>query len=623
MLFTQTTPAPFRAEPGLPVLVMLGSDDDAVFKELLAQASTGARVYVLVSPTWGTDVPIDPQLLHASKVLIRRIPELPASAIHTARGARLWLGGPWSLRLDDAQAAAFRQVFLRLFWHEATEEAWTAGGKQPRWRVAGERPFDVPEVSRNASVRLASDARLEMDKRGALVHLTGGSIPDVAPRKLWFPAGGDHHDGIAKLVQSESEVVWDDRGLPDMVVRDQGGEVLLPGTRARLRIMLTPGQTSDATRILEAQARWTFGVDLRIGESSLRSASFWLSGEKKARALETEQTIPIADVLATSLRTVPETAPTTWPVAQPLALSVRYRWTVVPPKLPAGTVEDPLVGQWRKVDEDWQSRIAQARQVLETAEENQGRIAKTLSRLASALLGFGRTHKGLLEHVAAMEKARPSSAGPSSAPAMLSELAKIEEQARKLQSDIDEAERKEQEDLEREKQQATWQARVDEAKGKLPMRRDELAEAEKRRESFDEELGTIDAEMKAADKDAKKDLYAQQQKLSDEVKRAKRDVNRLRGEISSLEEQAAEKFEFRPPANPAMRPKQTAGRFVPPTSNARPTSTVPDQALPEVGALRILKNQRYLVIKTWEELAAGEQAASRLSANLVAPENVL
>ena len=49
--------------------------------------------------------------------------------------------------------------------------------------------------------------------------------------------------------------------------------------------------------------------------------------------------------------------------------------------------------------------------------------------------------------------------------------------------------------------------------------------------------------------------------------------------------------------------------------------TVPEDALPEVGALRVVKGQRYLVIETWEELDRGEQEASRLSAKLVAQED--
>lgn len=606
------------------MLVMLGSNDDAVFKELLEQASAGARVYVLVSPAWDEGGRVDPQLLHASKVLIRRIPEVPSSAIQTANGSRLWLGGPWSLRLDDTQSAALRRVFLRLFWHDAIEEAWT-GGKQLLWRVAAERPFDVPDVSRNAPVRLVgSDARLEIDMRGALVHLTGGSLPDATPRKLWFPAGADHHNRLAKLVRDRAEVVWDDRGLPDFAIGANGAEVLLPGTRARMSVMLMPEQTADVTRILEAPARWNFGVDVRIGDPALRSAKFWLAGEKGARDIEAEQPIPVADVMANSLRTVPESSPATWRAAQPLALSVRYRWTVVPPKLPAGTVEDPLIVKWNKVDDEWRSRIGQVRQTLEIVEENQGRVAKMFSRLASALLGFGRTHKGLLEDVAAMEKQRPSAAGPSNALEMLSDLAKIEEQARKLQGDIDEAERKEREEQEREKQKGAHQTRVDDANREIPVKRKALTDAEEWVSALVEEQASLEDAMKAADKEeAKKDLYARKKKLTDDVTRAKKDVSRLRGEISSLEEQAAEKFDFRLPPNLAPRQKQgNAGRFVPTASTTRPESNVPNQALPEVGALRLHKNQRYLVIHNWEDLMQGEQAAERLEAMLVAPENV-
>jgi hypothetical protein len=56
-------------------------------------------------------------------------------------------------------------------------------------------------------------------------------------------------------------------------------------------------------------------------------------------------------------------------------------------------------------------------------------------------------------------------------------------------------------------------------------------------------------------------------------------------------------------------------------SSARPAANVPDEALPEAGTLRSHKGQRYLVVQTWDQLAAGEQTASRLAAKLVAPEN--
>jgi len=618
---TQTNVQPFRADNNTPVLVLLGANNDVVFKELLVHAASGARVYLIVSENWGKDNKIDPQLLHASKVLIRRIAEVPASAIITSSGARVWLGGPWSLRLSDEQAAALRQAFLRLFWHEGAEEAWT-GEKQLFWRVARDRPFDIPEPSRNAQVRVGSDVRLEMDKHNAFVHLMGGTLPNVIPRKLWFPAGSAHHEQLGKMVRKGTEVLWADRGLPDIVVNSQGAEIVLPGSRARMRIVLTREQASEAQRILETEAPWSFCVDVRLGDPALRTAMFWLPGEKNERGLEEQQSIHVPDVQANSLASVSETLPTNWPSPQPLALTVRYHWTVIPPKVPAGAAEDPLVTSWRKIDEEWTSRVNRVREELQNAEESQGRIGKVFSRLANALLGFRRTHKSLLDQVTNMGKQQPSLVGPSDALVLLSELVNLEERARTLQGEVDEAERKEREDLEREKQRAAWQAGVDEAKRDLSIKRGELVTQEKRVSDLVQEQNVADEAMKAADKDAKKDLYAQQKKIGDDTTRAKKDMNRLREQIRSLEERQAEQFEYRPSTNSPPRLVQTGGRFVPPPANKGSTIAVPNEALPEVGALRIHKNQRYLVIQQWEELAIGEQAAQRLSASLVASEDV-
>ena len=114
-------------EADAPVLVLLANQGEDPLPELLAHAGAGARVYVLVGPGWGKNQ-ADSQELQAKHVLIRRIPEVPASAVLVGREARLWIGGGFVLRLEAAQAEALRQNFLRLFWHEATEEAWSGGG---------------------------------------------------------------------------------------------------------------------------------------------------------------------------------------------------------------------------------------------------------------------------------------------------------------------------------------------------------------------------------------------------------------------------------------------------------------------------------------------------------------
>ncbi|MCL4211820.1 MAG: hypothetical protein KJZ68_14290, partial [Phycisphaerales bacterium] len=61
----------------MPVLVVLGNGDEDARATLLAHASAGVRVYALVGPEWGKNQN-DNQLLQAPRVLIRRIPEVPA-----------------------------------------------------------------------------------------------------------------------------------------------------------------------------------------------------------------------------------------------------------------------------------------------------------------------------------------------------------------------------------------------------------------------------------------------------------------------------------------------------------------------------------------------------------------
>lgn len=603
-----------------PVLAMIGRGNGDARAALLTSTSTNSRIYALVGPDWGKDQ-ADNQVLQTRSMLVRRLAEVPSSAIHFGTQAYLWIGARHVLHLERAQAEALRQVFLRLFWHDATEEMWS-GNPQFGWRPARERPFDVPDVSVSASVRWEpAAARLTGDPRGALMHVSSGLPPDAAPLRLWFPAGPAHHERLAKLALANVEVVWAERGLPDLLVNGGTSEVLLPGANGRLRLRLTAPQAARVTQLLEATPTWQFKTNVRLGEANHRTAHFWLAGESVARGLELEQCVEAPAVAATSLRAAPTTVPASMPTAQPLALAVRYQWTVVPPRVPTGAEEDALVGRWRKLNEDWTVRLARCRVALVAAEGDRGRIGRAFSRLVSAMLGFERTHGGLLARVSALEAQRPSAAGPSGAHALLTQLGEIEDAARKLQADLEEAERNARDDQEREKQQAAWQSRVDAANRDLPDRRKALTTAESRRVAIADDLRGIDESLESAEREAKKDLTANQRKLSDDLQRANNGVTRLRGEISALEQQAAELFEFRPSPAPAGRPAQPGGRFVPTASTARPTANVPDEALPEVGTLRSHKGKRYLVINNWEQLDVGEHAAERLSALLVAPED--
>lgn len=617
--------APRAADRGSPLLVMLPADGAAAWPELLTHAVMGERAYVLVPPTWGA-TPIDSRLLSAPKVLIRRVPDVPAAGIHRRSGARLWVGRstsstPWALTLDAAQSEAFRLLFLRLFWHHATHEAWT-GGKTITFRPAAERPFDVPELPDAAPVRLVeASARLE-HAADAYVHVNATPEKIAKARRLWVPAGSDNHERQARQVREGVEIVWDDLDLPDLAVGASGGTMLLAGDRARLRVALTPAQAADTTWVLQQPAPWSFRVDLRLGDHANRQTRIWLAGRDAAATVDPEQELDAGDVPAARLRGMADGVPPVWPSPGPLSLTVRYRWSVVPPRLPSGCEEDPLVGNWRKLDEEWATRVGRVRELLAAAEGRRGHVARAFSRLVGAMMGFERTHGGLLAQVAALEAERPSRSGPVGCATLLPRLVELEDQAAKLQGDIDEAERRARDEQEREEQHAAWQARVEAAKRELAERRTAVTDLEAKRRDLSGELSAIEEDLKAADKEARKDLTARQRRLSDDLGRANKDIKRIRGEAEDLEQRVAESFEFRPSKAPPTAPSQPGGRFVPAASSARRAPPAPDEALPEVGSLRRRKGERYLVIQSWEDLTAGEQAAERLAATLVAPEKV-
>ena len=610
---TEQVPAWGRTD-GVPVLVMLGADAEANTM-LVRHAANCARVYALVGPE--TDL----QGLHAPNVLARRVAEVPASAVYSSTDARAWIGGGISLKLDGQQAEALRQTFLRLFWHEATDEAWL-DRSQFVWRPARERPFDVPEVPALAAVRWEPPgAQLSVGLRGARVHLTGGEPPAIAPRQLWFKAGAEHHARLATLTRGGTEVIWGDLELPDLVLGDAFGEALLPGTRGRLRIRLTAAQSKEAVALLDVDAAWRVGADGCIGDPKLRRASFWLAGEASARAIEDEQIVDVSSMQATSLRDILVTDPSSVPPPQPLALSVRYRWPVVPPRIPVGSEEDQLVKRWRSLDDEWIKRLAAVRDALENSDGERSRLGTAFSRLLSGLLGFERTHKELLAAVTALGSERPSKAGPGAAPALLSRLDKLEDAAKKHQVDLDDAERKAREEQEQEKQRAEWAAQLDRAKRDAEQARKELAREEKRESELAEEANEIEARSKDATPEEKKDLDVKKRRNSDDRTLNEKALKKLRYDLRKREDEAARPFTFNAAKLETKGQQPQGKRFVPTSTGGRASNNVPDDALPEVGLLRTHKGQRYLVIDVWEHLDAGEQAATRLSAKLVARED--
>lgn len=598
-----------------PVLVMLGKEGEAARDWLISQSNSGVRVYALVGPEDG-GLAADSDIQNMPNLLIRRVPEVPASAIITKGGGVIWIGGGLSTRLDVAQSASLRHGFLRLFWHDATDESWAVSG-QLNWRKALGRPFDVPALPATGTIRLESHAsQITGNSRSDILHLQSGAPPEVPPRRLWFRAGPDHHERLSRLSEAGAEIIWNETGLPDIRIGDDSSEVLLPGKKARLRIILNNEQRAEMSSILDARASWRFHTTLRIGNPEFASSKFWLPGEAIPSDLIELQIIDVPDVVAPTVRETLSIEPASLPEPRPLALSVKYQWVTVPPSSPAGLVEDPLNDAWKNTDITWSGKIAAAKEILAASEANKSRIRGRFSRLISSMLGFDRTHSSLMVIITEIEPLVPSKAGPAESRKLFDKLKEIEDGVQKLQGDLDGAEQKAEEDEERERQQSAWKSKYDSAVAEIPKKQAELKNFETRKASLNEQQKLATEELTSADETTKKDLDAKSKKVSDELRRAENDVTRLKDELESLVMTSKSSFVYVKPAVNAPKVSKSGVRFSPSLAAATPVR-IPDEALPRVGRLGLFKKQRYLIIDQWSCLDEGEAEATRLSAKLV------
>ena len=611
-----------------PVLVMLASEHAAATGVLLHAADAGARVYVLAPPGWG-ESSADPGLAgrRKARVLVRRVPEVPASGVFSGGTAWLWLGplrtgpAPWRLGLDASQAAAFRQVFLRLFWHHAIDEAWT-GAAGLAFRAVGEGPFDVPEPPRAAPVQLLpGTTQLDTNRGGALVHLTAGEPPESGPKRLWFVPSGEHHLRLTGLLRNGCEIVAGELALPDLCVTSGAGRLLLPGESGRLALDLNAAQAADLGRVLVGEPAWRFGTQLRLGDhAGQRIVRFWLAGAAAAEQIQDEQALLIGDVHADSLRAALTLRPGSWPTPQPLALRARFSWRAMPPRLGAGSTDDPLIARWRELDGEYAARIIRVRDELTATEHDRGRVSKAFTRLMGAMLGFKRTQTELERTLDELERACPSAAGPRSAPDLLERVAQVEARVRELRGNLADQERKAALEDERTRQELEWKIAVESARREVDTRKRDLAAAQQRRPELLDELAALEVQQKETDPKQLRDLLARKKRGDDELVTLNKKIQRLSAELATHEQRRDAPFVFKPPTDTGPRASQSGARFVPAASATRSSDPVPGEALPEVGTLRVHKRQRYLVIERWEDLAAGESVAVQLQARLVAPE---
>lgn len=628
-LYHESTLPTRPATANAPVLVFLTEKTGKAFDSVIAHIISGERVYILVPDGWTP--PNQPELMKATNVFFRQIDAVPASAIITPQMSYLWLTKQWCLKLGHQQSLSLRQLFLRLFWHEATREAWIENNKII-WRSPADRPADIPMLRTDAHLRPEStNASWSTQLDSAIMLLNSNQrLPDAAPKELWLPPCGNRHEALTALVNQNTAIAWNDFDLPDLVIHNDqnNGEILLNTDNGKLRIRLTTEQSQEISNLLNYNAPWSFDVNIPLKTLDQPHTKAWLPGENTALSIIREQKIVEAAIQTKTLRQALNAEPTSWSSPQPLALNARYEWTTIPPTLPRQARPAALVTQWEATDKYWHEQLTILEQQLTRTHGNMSRIEKTFERLKGSILGFDRTRKNILNQIEELQARTPSIVGPEQTLELLRTLTDIRSQTLSLTADIEEAERVEKEKLERENQQQTWQKNKDDAARDLVNQRQILLDTNAEKQKLTDEITLIEHELLNASKKEAKNLRARQKKLSDELSRAERKERSCTSKIEAYEVIINTPFEFKPNTTQTAFPRNVSQGNTAQTSNfipSAPTSSQqhisPTEALPTVGLLFEVQNQRFLAITTWEELEKGEHEAARLDAQLVAQEN--
>lgn len=594
------------------VLVCLGPDPADALAALIANARAGARVYALVDATSPT---IDARLLAGTRVLLRRVPELLHASVQTPTAARLWIGSGWSLALDDRQRASLRHLFLRAFWHDATEES-VLQGDAIEWRRPMARPEEVPEPDATQALsRLAPGAPLVPRPSSTRLLLRAGTAPASAPAELFVPPDGAQHDALTRLTRAGVSVRWNGLDLPDLELAPDGGALLLRGAKGDLRVRLNQTQCDVLDAILSGPGAWRFACDARIGDPSLRDASFWLPGEPGPRPLDREAVLRLGDVRGSALDDYHLAEPEVFPEGPVLALAVRHTWTALPPSVPKGASEDALIGRWRALDTRWAARRDALVASLEALLPARERLAQFPGQ-DGAVLGFARAHADLAARVSALPAAL-GGADSASAHEAIASLESLDASYDTLASALAKAEHAAKMAQAREAQEQAWRDRRDAARMALSPRRQAFEESTARVATLRNALDSRkeDGEISRSDREARR------RRDADALQRAERDARRLGDEVQALERAAHAEFHFEAPPPSTASTSRKGAAFVPTPARATEALEVPEEALPEVGALRTHKGRRYLVIERRAELDAARMVADRLRAELVAPED--
>lgn len=602
------------------VIVMLSGRCASAERALDDAFAAGARAYVIAPEGWGEGVRGGPfARFPKAQVLVRRVARPPATAVWSPEHAWIWFGDDaaepaWRMPLDAPQAAALRLACLRLFWHHGLDEGYNRDGAVA-FRPCGPRPFDVPEARDDAALRITEGA-IPLYEGGAeaIVYTDAAATLPTRAARVWCPPSGADHATLAHLAERGAEVVWAPRALPRCFVGPTEARVTPMSARWSMSLKLTAAQREDLKVILRAPTPWRFAREVSLREIEAGAdLRVQLAGSDSAVPLKVDEQLVAAEVRAPSLRACDEAAPTSWPTPGPLTLTAHWRWAVLPPTLPKGSKDDPLVEAWRQLDRDFATRSKAAVEALDRARQQKSTWAKTFEALKGALLGFDRTQGGLEQRLIALAEHVPSRAGPARARDLVGELAEVVKEVAAFVRDVDAAEQKAREDKERAEKLAEFERRQKEDARARDERQKDLDLHRKRLAALEAQAEALSTATEGESPEQAKDREVARKRNHDEQRSLEKFIKLLEGQVQDFDKALARTFVYRP--TPSKPGTPGGASFVPAAvqNELRP----PTDALPSVGRLVVAK-QRYLAIQAWEDLDAGEREAARLNASLVA-----
>jgi hypothetical protein len=576
----------------------------ALLEHALASVPPSGRLYVYGPRALETNARIPQQLgVLSERVLPRLGLDAPADwlVVDSGRAALLLIGPSHDerrllVRADGALARTLFEAFRALFWFHATREGLPDTGGTYAFRTPLPAPFPDPGADIVLpSGRIAIGKGLPDAIADAEIRIVpGGAAPDRADI-VFVPPDPKSFASPMRLARDMARVVWLDTGLPRTSVSRE--RLVFDLVEAPIALQLE-WPKKDAIELYHRLSRcaqkpeWQFHAQRRLADVAGRVL---LEGATAPAGVRDSEVVQAADVIA-PLDAFDGVQPDEFPEPPPLARRVTYEWSARPRTLPAGARKAELVRRWRDLDEWARRQVDTLRQTLAGME---GAEHGLLERVRARLSG----HDALRQRRSRIqdELEELGEAPPSQHFAGAGDLVRrIAEAGREVRGMLDEAHRARlaaEDAVAEAEQRAAWQARTQRAAEELAAKRAELGSLELRVQAAAVALEEAEKTQKAAE-------VKRARKARDAAQEA---VKRVSVEIRGREQRASEPFAFQAPARPP-------GPALPPEAAA---PAVPEEAPPELGELFEHRNQRYLAVKTWDQVPRAVPVARRLQSVLV------